>query len=119
MSRNYEYAERPAGIILGRRGLFKVVGLCAVAAGATGWSVGDLIGSRNLVLRARQRGLYKDDKLCQAMKLTSSHENPVIRKIYADLGAAPMDNKMYSLLHTHYFQRSQLALHKEGGSSHG
>ena len=45
MSRNYQFEERPAGVILGRRGLFKVVGLCAVAAGATGWAVNDLIAN--------------------------------------------------------------------------
>ena len=36
---------------------------------------------------------------------------PVVRQIYVDLGAAPMDNTMYGLLHTHYFQRSQLSAH--------
>lgn len=107
----YQFEERPASVILGRRGLFKVVGLCAVAAGATGWAVGDLLANRNSVLLARQQGLYADDKLCQAMKLTSSHQNPVVRQIYVDLGASPMDNTMYGLLHTHYFQRTQLAAH--------
>ena len=76
----YQFEERPASVILGRRGLFKVVGLCAVAA-------------------------------CQKMNLTSSHQNPVVRQIYVDLGAAPMDNTMYGLLHTHYFQRTQLSAH--------
>lgn len=111
MSRNFEYTERPAGVILGRRGLFKVVGLCAVAAGATGWAVNDIIANRNSVLLARQAGLYKDDKLCQAMNLTRSHENPVVQKIYADLGATPVDHKMHELLHTHYYQRTTLAAH--------
>ena len=111
MSRNYQYEERPAGVILGRRGLFKVVGLCAVAACATGWGVCELISSRNEVLLARQEGLYRDDLLCRQQNLTSSHQNPVVRKIYTDLGAAPMDDTMYGLLHTHYFQRTQLALH--------
>ena len=108
---NYQFEERPASVILGRRGLFKVVGLCAVAAGATGWAVGDLIANRNAVLLARQAGRYKDDKLCQALNLTRSHENPCVARIYRDLGAAPMDDTMYSLLHTHYAQRSQLAAH--------
>ena len=102
---------RPASVRRGRRGLFKVVGLCAVAAGATGWAVGDLIANRNAVLLARKAGLYKDDKLCQAMNLTRSHENPCVARVYRDLGAAPMDDTMYSLLHTHYAQRSQLAAH--------
>ena len=110
MSRNYQFEERPAGVILGRRGLFKVVGLCAVAAGATGWGVCDLISSRNDVLRARQEGLYLDDQLCRKQNLTSSHQDPAVKKIYTDLGAAPMDDTMYGLLHTRYFQRSQLAL---------
>ena len=109
MSRNYQYEERPAGVILGRRGLFKVVGLCAVAAGATGWGVCELISSRNEVLRARQEGLYRDDQLCRQQNLTSSHQNPVVRQIYVDLGAAPMDNTMYGLLHPHYFPRTQLS----------
>ena len=108
---NYQFEERPASVILGRRGLFKVVGLCAVAAGATGWAVGDLIANRNAVLLARQAGLDQDDKLCQAMNLTRSHENPCVARVYRDLGAAPMDDTMYSLLHTHYAQRSQLAAH--------
>ena len=111
MSRNYQFEERPAGVILGRRGLFKVVGLLAVGAGATGWAVGELLASRNEVLLARQAGLYKDDKLCRAMNLTGSHQNPVVRKIYQDLSAAPMDDTMYGLLHTHYAQRTQLAAH--------
>lgn len=107
----YQFEERPASVILGRRGLFKVVGLCAVAAGATGWSVCDILASRNEVLLARQAGLYADDKLCQALNLTSSHQNPVVQKIYVDLKAKPMDDTMYGLLHTHYFQRTQLAAH--------
>ena len=45
------------------------------------------------------------------MHLTSSHENPVVRKIYSDLAASPMDDKMYGLLHTHFSPRSMLALH--------
>ena len=69
------------------------------------------LANRNCILLARQAGLYKDDKLCQKMHLTSSHENPVVRKIYSDLAASPMDDKMYGLLHTHFSPRSMLALH--------
>lgn len=111
MARTFEYTERPCGVILGRRGLIKVIGVCAVAAGATGWGVSELLANRNCILLARQAGLYKDDKLCQKMHLTCSHENPVVRKIYSDLAASPMDDKMYGLLHTHFSPRSMLALH--------
>jgi hypothetical protein len=109
MSRNYEFTEKPAGAILGRRGFIKVVGFSAIVAGATGVGINSVITERNKVLLARQRGLYKDDKLCQAMKLTRSHENPVVKRIYSELGAQPMDRKMYGLLHTHYYHRSMLA----------
>lgn len=109
MARTFEYAEKPAGVIMGRRGLFKVVGLCAIAAGATGWAVNEIIENRNCVLLARQKGLYKDDKLCQAMKLTSSHQNPTVQQIYRDFGFGPNEGPMYKLLHTHYYERSMLA----------
>ena len=65
MSRTFQYTERPCGVVLGRRGLIKVVGVCAVVAGATGWGVVELLANRNCILLARQAGLYKDDKLCQ------------------------------------------------------
>lgn len=111
MSRTFQYTERPCGVVLGRRGLIKVVGVCAVVAGATGWGVVELLANRNCILLARQAGLYKDDELCQKQQLTSSHDNPTVRRIYKDFSASPMDDKMYSLLHTHFSQRSLLALH--------
>ena len=110
-SENYAYAERPAALILGRRGFLKVVGLCVGAVAVCGYAIGDLVARRGVIIKARQAGLYKDDKLCQAMNLTRSHENPCVARVYRDLGAAPMDDTMYSLLHTHYAQRSQLAAH--------
>ena len=110
-SENYDYAERPAALILGRRGFLKVTGLCVAAVAVCGYAIGDLVARRGVIIKARQAGLYKDDKLCQAQNLTSSHQNPVVRKIYSDLGAAPMDDTMYGLLHTHYFPRTQLAAH--------
>ena len=82
MARTFEYTERPCGVILGRRGLIKVIGVCAVAAGATGWGVSELLANRNCILLAR-----------------------------SDLAASPMDDKMYGLLHTHFSPRSMLALH--------
>ena len=59
MARTFEYTERPCGVILGRRGLIKVIGVCAVAAGATGWGVSKLLANRNCILLARQAGLTK------------------------------------------------------------
>ena len=96
LSENYDYAERPAALILGRRGFLKVCGLCVGAVAVCGWAIG-------------QAGLYKDDKLCQSMGLTSSHQNSVVMRVYKDLNTKPVDHTMHELLHTHYYQRTLLA----------
>ena len=41
LSEKYDYAERPAALILGRRGFLKVCGLCVgavVLSGSSSWS---------------------------------------------------------------------------------
>ena len=48
-SQNYSYAERPAALILGRRGFLKVSGLCIGAAVVCGWAIGDMVQSSLLV----------------------------------------------------------------------
>ena len=63
-SQNYSYAERPAALILGRRGFLKVSGLCIGAAVVCGWAIGDMVSRRSSIILARQAGLYQDDKLC-------------------------------------------------------
>ena len=92
-SENYDYAERPAALILGRRGFLKVTGLCVAAV------VCLRLRHRRprcrvvvSIIKARQAGLYKDDKLCQALGLTSSHQNPTVMQIYKDFGAKPTDH---------------------------
>lgn len=109
LSENYAYAERPAALILGRRGFLKVSGLCLGAAAVCGWAIGDMVARRNSIILARQAGLYKDDKLCQAMGLSCSHQNQVVMSVYKDMGAKPVDHTMHELLHTHYYSRSMLA----------
>ena len=47
LSENYSYAERPAALILGRRGFLKVSGLCVGAAVVCGWAIGDMVARRN------------------------------------------------------------------------
>ena len=103
-SQNYSYAERPAALILGRRGFLKVSGLCIGAAVVCGWAIGDMVSRRSSIILARQAGLYQDDKLCQAMGLASSHNNPVVMSVYKTMKA------MHELLHTHFYSRSMLAM---------
>ena len=45
LSENYSYAERPAALILGRRGFLKVSGLCVGAAVVCGWAIGDMVAA--------------------------------------------------------------------------
>ncbi len=108
-SQNYEYAERPAALILGRRGFLKVTGLCVAAVAVCGYAISDLIARRGEIIKARQAGLYKDDLLCQKMGLACSHQNPTVMQVYKDLGTKPVDHEMHQLLHTHYYSRSMLA----------
>ena len=108
-SEKYCFAERPAALILGRRGFLKVTGVCVAAVAVCGYAINDMIARRGIVIKARQYGLYKDDKLCQALGLTSSHQNPTCLQIYKDLDAKPVDHLMHELLHTHYYPRTQLA----------
>lgn len=108
--RKYEYTERQTMAMLGRRGFLKVVGVTALAAGVTGYAVVDLIQRRTSVIKARQAGLYKDDKLCQKMGLVGSHQNPSVQRFYVDMKTEPVDGLAYELLHTHYYPRLQLAL---------
>ena len=97
-SENYDYAERPAALILGRRGFLKVTGLCVAAVAVCGYAIGDLVARRGVII-----------KLCQALGLTSSHQNPTVMQIYKDFGAKPTDHHMHELLHTHYYPRTMLA----------
>ena len=53
-SQNYSYAERPAALILGRRGFLKVSGLCIGAAVVCGWAIGDMVSRRSSIILARQ-----------------------------------------------------------------
>lgn len=109
-SQNYSYQERPAALILGRRGFLKVSGLCLGATVVCGWAIGDMVARRNSIILARQAGLYKDDQLCQQMGLPCSHNNAVVMSVYKDMKTKPVDHTMHELLHTHYYSRSMLAM---------
>lgn len=52
--------------------------------------------------RQRMRGLVDSD---QGMALRFSHENPEIKRIYADFLGAPLSEKAHHLLHTRYQDR--------------
>lgn len=106
---SYQYVEKPAGEMLGRRGFMKVVGVMVAAVAVAGYGITELILKRSAIIKARQKGLYDDDLRLQKQKLTSSHDNPSVRQMYSDLKAKPVEGVMYELTHTHYVARNNLA----------
>ena len=54
-SENYDYAERPAALILGRRGFLKVTGLCVAAVAVCGYAIGDLVARRGVIIKVSTR----------------------------------------------------------------
>lgn len=51
------------------------------------------------IKQKRAAGLYKEDA---GLKLRKSHENPDIKKLYAEFLEKPGSHKSHELLHTHY-----------------
>jgi len=55
------------------------------------------------IRQARAGGIYGED---ERMAIRKSHENPVVRKLYAEfLTDGPCGRRSHHLLHTHYFPR--------------
>ncbi|MGL5720915.1 MAG: [FeFe] hydrogenase, group A [Brevinema sp.] len=54
------------------------------------------------VRELRRKGIYTDDK---ASKVRSSHQNPMIIKLYDEYLGAPLSEKAHHLIHTHYAQK--------------
>lgn len=50
----------------------------------------------------RAKGLYAED---EAKTLRKSHENPEVKKLYAEFLGKPNSHKAHELLHTHYVKR--------------
>ncbi|MEN8230088.1 MAG: NADH-dependent [FeFe] hydrogenase, group A6 [Bacteroidota bacterium] len=54
------------------------------------------------ILKARTRAIYAEDR---DKPIRKSHENPYIKKLYAEFLGEPMSEKAHELLHTHYFDK--------------
>ena len=52
----------------------------------------------------RAKALYSEDK---ALKIRKSHENPYVKKLYAEYLEKPGPHKAHELLHTHYTARDR------------
>ncbi len=69
-----------------------------VGGGGQFWGVNDGIRKQ------RAKGLTEDDR---GSALRRSHENPDVKKLYAEYIGAPLSEKAHKLFHTHYQPRSQ------------
>ena len=56
-------------------------------------------------MEPRLEAVYREDK---NLPLRKSHENPYVKKLYADFLGEPNSHKCHELLHTHYIDRSYL-----------
>ncbi|MGI2261147.1 iron hydrogenase small subunit HydB [Shewanella sp. GXUN23E] len=102
--KNYLFAED--SFFLSRR-KFMAVGAAflAVLALPVGWFASK-IERRNEYIKARTKGLYKDDAIA---KLRVSHANPAVEKYYKEFGGEPLGHLSHDLLHTHFVDRTKLS----------
>ena len=56
------------------------------------------------IINARREALYRED--C-SKPLRKSHENPFIKQLYEEFLGEPLSPKAHTLLHTHYFNKSE------------
>jgi len=63
---------------------------------------GQPVGTTDEVRAKRTAGIYSDD---EKSVIRCSHDNPSIKKIYAEFLGAPLSEKSHKLLHTHYTPR--------------
>ncbi len=61
-------------------------------------------GNMNII-RKRQEAIYREDS---NKVIRKSHENPMIKKIYAEYLGKPYGEKAHKMLHTHYVPREKI-----------
>jgi iron-only hydrogenase group A len=60
-------------------------------------------GTTDEVRRKRISAIYKED---EGRSLRKSHDNPAVKRIYAEFLGSPNSHKSHELLHTHYHDRA-------------
>ncbi len=65
---------------------------------------GQPYGVTDEVRQARAKGLYDDDA---ALEIRCSHNNPYVKKLYAEFLGEPLGKKAHQLLHTRYKPRPE------------
>ena len=81
---------------------YHAIEIMACPGGCIGGGGQPLHHGNAALLKARARAIYEEDR---AKGTRKSHENPYIRKLYAEFLGEPMSEKAHALLHTTYFAR--------------
>lgn len=84
---------------------YHAIEIMACPGGCIGGGGQPLHHGHSELLQARTRALYEEDK---NKPLRKSHENPYIQKLYEEYLCKPMSERAHQLLHTHYFNKSNL-----------
>jgi len=89
--------------LLEQKGKYHFIEMMACPGGCIGGG-GQPIYRDPDTLRKRTEAIYAADR---GSKLRKSHENPVVKQIYAELLDHPLSEKAEKLLHTHYVKRDR------------
>ncbi len=65
-----------------------------------------LVYAKIKIIKARQAGLYRDDKIVRKeFNIAASQFNPFIKRMYKTYFEHPISHRAHHLLHTHYVKR--------------
>lgn len=81
---------------------FHAIEIMACPGGCIGGGGQPLHHGDTSILKQRQKALYSED---ERKILRKSHENPEIKKLYADFLGKPLGHKAHHYLHTCYFDK--------------
>ena len=84
---------------------FHAIEIMACPGGCIGGAGQPLHHGDSKIIKARFDAIYREDA---AKPIRKSHENPYVIKLYEEFLGKPMSEKAHHLLHTHYFQKTDI-----------
>ena len=83
---------------------FHAIEVMACPGGCVGGAGQPYHHGNSEIIKKRTEAIYREDL---GKPIRKSHENPSIKKIYAEYFGEPCGHKSHELLHTHYFDKSE------------
>jgi iron only hydrogenase large subunit-like protein len=84
---------------------FHAIEIMACPGGCIGGAGQPLHHGNSKVIEARFNAIYREDA---SKPIRKSHENPYIIQLYNEFLGKPMSEKAHHLLHTHYFEKTNV-----------